>query len=138
MKRTLSVAVLLALAVFLRPAPAADPPLGTVFEVSGKVIKVDDKTVSIQKRQPNGQFGEAVTFQITDTTRVTRLTLRTMKSPDPKMPDKLISVQNPATPKDIEKDQIISAIYTFNGQAGGKDVNTLLSAVIQPPRDKEK
>jgi len=134
MKRSLSAAAVLALVALLSPAGVADQPPGTVSEVSGKVIKADDKTLSIQTRRPGGQFGEAITFQITDTTRVTKLRLTLTKTGDPKMPEKLVAAQVQATPKDFEKDQMISAIYTTTGQAGGKDVNVLLSAVIQPAK----
>jgi hypothetical protein len=128
MKRTLPAVALLTLLVLFRPA-SADPPTmpGTVFEVSGKVVKVDDKTVSIQTRRPDGKFGEAITFQFTNTTRVTRLRLT-------KMGEAFVAAQIQATPKDLEKDQMISVIGCYNGQVDGKDVNVLLSAVIQPAR----
>jgi len=135
MKRVMSAAALLLLMAAAARLTARQPePPGAVLVATGKVLRVDDKTLSVQPRK-DGKFGEAVTLQLTDTSRVTRIRLTPAKSTDPKA-ERYVVAQLNASPKDLEKDQLVGVVYANAGTEGGKPVYVLLSAVIQPAREK--
>jgi len=91
----------------------------------GLITKVEDKSVSISPRGPDGKLEKAITLKVTGTTSLTLVGTRKTKG-------KLIITQKSIKAKDLESKQTIAFIYTKEGG----DVPTLLSGVVQPSAEK--
>jgi hypothetical protein len=118
--RLLVVAAVFLLGTWVRAADEP-PPLGVA---QGPVEKADKDSLTIRPRKPDGKFDKSVVLKVTGTTKITTLAPQTRAG-------KEVMTQKETEAKDLQANQSIAVIY-----ATGKEGAILLSAVVQPPKEK--
>jgi hypothetical protein len=103
-------------------APTSDPP--PLLTASGAVDKVDNDTLTLKQRGPDGRFGKNLVLKVTGTSKVTTLLPQTRKG-------SLVLTQRDTEVKDLQPKQSIAMVYTLMN-----DSPVLLTAVAQPPAAK--
>lgn len=101
---------------------AGDPP--PLLLAQGTVEKVDASTLTVKPRGPDGKFGKNLVLKLTGTSMVKTVSSRLQKG-------KMVIVQSDASIKDLQTKQVIALVYTM-----AQDSPVLLTAVVQPPREK--
>jgi len=122
MKRCRLGLALVVLVLLAAQALTADPP--PLLTASGAVDKVDNDTLTMKQRGPDGRFGKNLVLKVTGTSKVTTLLPQMRKG-------SLVLTQRDTEVKDLQPKQNIAVVYTLMN-----DSPVLLTAVAQPPAAK--
>jgi len=122
MKRCRLGLALVVMVLLAAQALTADPP--PLLTASGAVDKVDNDTLTMKQRGPDGRFGKNLVLKVTGTSKVTTLLPQMRKG-------SLVLTQRDTEVKDLQPKQNIAVVYTLMN-----DSPVLLTAVAQPPAAK--
>jgi hypothetical protein len=110
-------AVLVGMVLLLLAAVVAAQTPSPLATAHGSITKVGKGYLTILPRGPDGKFEKALKLELTGTSKLTTLSLRTSKG-------KTVPVQTDTDLKDLQAKQHIAVIYT-----SVKGKNVLLSGV---------
>ena len=121
MKRCCLCITLLAGLVLATAVAAADPPAPSLASVQGVIAKVENETLTVSPRGPDGKFGKNVVLKLTGTSKFATLTFQMRAG-------KMVPVQKDTDAKGLTAKQAVAVLYTTVA-----DGPVLLTAVVLPP-----